>query len=190
MDLEGEETYVWIGRYQPFHVGHRFILEESLNAFPNRHLLGISWADEAYTDQVRPDAKFSQLHDTFSPYERYEIIRLSIADLQRIRLIDVVPVPRNDLSGRRLAAFLPSSYVRCCTDKDEEDQAKAQRWRDRGERVAILRIDGEHTLTGTKLRQLLREGRDWKEFICVGAHDFFIAIDGPQRLMDVARKLS
>jgi nicotinamide mononucleotide adenylyltransferase len=178
--VEGSKPYVWLGRYQPIHNGHIEILMRSLSVFTASHLVGITWTENDPL-RNRPDAKFRESHNPFTVWERAVLAEFAISEIDAADRVRVITVPRADPHGERDSEFLPPHYVRCTTDKDDEDLAKSARWKSRNLDVAILNVADMAPMTSTSMRTAIRDGAPWQTFMPPATHEFFKEIDGPRR---------
>lgn len=105
------------------------------------------------------------------------------SDAESTRRVTVIAMPRADKSLGRSKEFLPPSYIRCTTNKDEEDGRNIGRWVALGEAYRILDLGGIMIPSSTTLRRALRRGEDWRTYIPKSCHAYFQDIDGPHRLL-------
>jgi nicotinamide mononucleotide adenylyltransferase len=185
----GETHAVWVGRNQPFHLGHLAILRESLRAFPAPHVLGLVCQRLIPTDRAE-EGKHAPAFNPFSPWERSTLATLALeaADLRdRVR---VIFVPRNEAGGDLLRSYLPERFFRCTTDKDDADVEKAAIWREQGYRVEILKIRDLRPVNSSQIRRAMLAGADWRPYLHPATHQYFEDIDGPARLREAALRVA
>jgi nicotinic acid mononucleotide adenylyltransferase len=178
---------VWVGRFQPTHLGHLQILTESLRVVHLPHVVVLPYDfravalphDNEYLvaaqNAYRPDA------NPLTVWERLRLMSLALSSLPDGDRVFPVAAPHHESRPGIVDEFFPANRLICVTDKDAFEGAKASYWRRRAEEVRVIPI-GRDVLTTTMVRRLIVEGADWRSFMPETAHSYFDAIDGPRRL--------
>lgn len=144
MTKNNGRIWVFLGRFQPFHIGHYSIVEKILAEY-ERLILVIGSAEKSGTDD-----------NPWTLQEREEIIRASTPlELQeRMDIVGLDDVPDDDIWGENLQVLLPSEVIFFTGNE----------WvRDICERHGIQTdwIDSyEIDISGTKIREMIRRGED------------------------------
>lgn len=173
---------VWIGRFQPFHIGHMDFLAGIADRFENKIFLGIIATQEAENSGTYGSVASAQNVAAKNPltiWERVELIRLSVQEEPFFQRLSVSGIPRPDINWAVTQSFYPPKRVLVFSDKDEFEDLKAKHWSERGERV--VRVPTSALASGSEFKQAMRDGKPWQPFLAKAAHDFFASIDGPER---------
>lgn len=187
-----DDVAVWTGRFQPAHEGHFAILKHSIMVLqlPHAAILTSYSGWESRTGEYGVMARVAY-DSARNPLTEWERVRLMLLGLEQHQLDDDVTVmvaPRHDLDWEHVSRFYPRRRLICLTDKDDFEQAKADLWTQRGERIYVFRnFRNELTLTTTKIRALVRSGADWRSFMPEASHAFFAEIGGPERVFGVSQ---
>jgi nicotinamide mononucleotide adenylyltransferase len=178
------ERYVaWVGRLQPFHVGHLSILRRSLETWDLPHVNGIVCHDYDLLDGNLP-AKHSRAYNPFTPWEQYAMIRLAVAALGLSDRIDTVFIPYLRVTQwGATRRYLPARFLMGTTNKDADDLAKVAVWGSLGWESAELDVADMQPVSASDVRRAVLAGRAWQDFIPDSTHDYFASIDGPARLL-------
>jgi len=183
-------TYaVWVGRVQPFHLGHLEILRRSLRSQECPHVNGIVCHDDAVLDDGSA-SKHTRCYNPFTPWERYIMVRTCLTELGFQSRVESVFIPYlwpSDWGRTKL--YLPDRFVMCTTNKDREDSAKVEAWDALGWRSLVIDMSDVDVLSSTTFRHAVLDGRDWREFVHESIHDYFASIDGPARFLRSAAEV-
>lgn len=139
------KTAVFLGRFQPFHIGHMSIVEKIFQQDFQRLLLIIGSADKSGTDE-----------NPWNVQEREEIIRASIP-LELQEKIDITPladVPDDDVWCENLKVLLPPE-VTLFTGNDWV-KSICERHGIQTDWIGAYYID----ISGTKIRDMIQKGED------------------------------
>lgn len=139
------KTAVFLGRFQPFHIGHMSIVDRIFQQDFKRLLLIIGSADKFGTDE-----------NPWNVQEREEIIRASIPlELQeKIDITSLADVPDDDVWCENLKSLLPSE-VTLFTGNDWVRDI-CERHEIQTDWIGAYDID----ISGTKIRDMIQKGED------------------------------
>jgi nicotinamide-nucleotide adenylyltransferase len=139
------KTAVFLGRFQPFHIGHMNIVEKIFSQDFDKLLLVIGSAEKSGTDE-----------NPWNLQEREEIIRASIPlELQeRIDIIWLADVPDDDEWCENLKVLLPSEITLFTGNEWVRDIC--QRHGITTDWIDSYDID----ISGTKIRDMIQKGED------------------------------
>lgn len=185
-DLAPGAVAVWTGRFQPPHVGHFAVLRSSVVVLPIPHVVVMvaqssEKSDGRYGELA--NAAYADARNPFTIEERLILMRQAVEAYRLTDQVSVVTAPRHDVNWEAVRQFYPPHRVICLTVKDDFEVAKAELWRSRGERVHIFDQFGPaDVLTTTEIRNRVTAGEPWQRFIVAACHDYFVSINGPQRL--------
>jgi nicotinamide-nucleotide adenylyltransferase len=139
------KTAVFLGRFQPFHIGHMSIVEKIFQNDFERLLLIIGSSEKSWTDE-----------NPWNVQEREEIIRASIPlEIQeKIDIASLADVPDDDVWCENLKVLVSPEVILFTGNE----------WvRDICERRGITTdwIDSyDIDISGTKIREMIRRGED------------------------------
>lgn len=163
-----------VGRFQPFHLGHRAVVAAIRRAHPEEELLlAIGSAQESYTPE-----------NPFSASERYEMIAAALAGARQDGCL-ALPLPDIDRHGVWVAHaedLLPG-FRRVHTNNPLTRHlferagyvVEAPAWVDRDR------------FEGRRVRGALAEGRGWEELVPPEVRAILVRLDAPRRLRDLVR---
>lgn len=139
------KTAVFLGRFQPFHIGHMSIVDKIFQNDFERLLLVIGSADKFGTDE-----------NPWNVQEREEIIRASIPlEIQeKIDIASLADVPDDDEWCENLKVILPSGIT--LFTGNEWVRGICERQGIRTDWIDSYDID----ISGTKIREMIQEGGD------------------------------
>lgn len=179
----------WVGRLQPFHVGHLAILQRSLETWDLPHVNGIVCHDYDLLGEDLP-AKHARAYNPFTPWEQYAMIRLSLTSLGLAHRVDTVFIPYLRVAQWSVTRrYLPERFLMGTTNKDADDLAKVAVWEALRWESAVLDVADMHPISASDVRRAVLLGRDWQEFIPGSVHEYFASIDGPARLLRSASEV-
>ncbi len=161
---------LFIGRFQPFHLGHlhalMYILSKSREV-----VIGIGSSQEAYTPK-----------NPFSAGERYEMIRLV---LKRRNLLDrcmIVYIP--DSGGRHLNwGQIVKQHVPHGIDiAYSNDPITVKLLEEAGFKVRNIPFKNRRVLNATYIRTLMAKGLKWEKYVPEEVASYIKAIHGVERV--------
>lgn len=140
-----------VGRFQPFHHGHLALVKHAID----RHgsvVVAIGSADASHTAE-----------NPFTAGERYEMVREALREaalLDRASIVTVPDVNRNPLWVAHVQAYCPPFDVVLTNNA-----LPSQLFRDAGVKVEGFPLLDRAALEGTRLRESLRTGGDWRRHV-------------------------
>ncbi|MCB9807211.1 adenylyltransferase/cytidyltransferase family protein [Candidatus Peribacteria bacterium] len=144
------KTAVFLGRFQPFHIGHMSIVEKIFHNDFERLLLIIGSADKSGTDENPWDVQ-----------EREKIIRASIPlELQeKIDITSLADVPDDDVWCKNLKTLLPSEVT--LFTGNEWVRSICERHEIQTDWIDSYDVD----ISGTRIRELIKKGEDVSQWV-------------------------
>lgn len=140
-----------VGRFQPFHHGHLALVRHAVE----RHasvVVAIGSAEQSHTPA-----------NPFTAGERYEMVREALREaglLDRASIVTVPDVNRNPLWVAHVRAWCPPFDVVLTNNA-----LPAQLFEDAGIKVESFPLVDRGELEGTRLREALRTGGDWRSHV-------------------------
>lgn len=170
-NLRKRSKALFIGRFQPFHKGHLFMLRRILKEF-DEVIIGIGSAQYSHTDQ-----------NPFTAGERFSMIT-AVLKKEGIRECHIVPI--EDLGIHSL--WVP--YVRTLVpDFDAvvtNDPLTIRLFREAGHKVKEFPLERRIEFSGTEIRRRILAGEDWRELVPAEVSKIVEEIGGVSRIKDLA----
>lgn len=161
----------FIGRFQPFHLGHRRFLEAIADEVDSI-IVGVGSAQASHT-----------VENPFTAGERVSLIHRSIVDLEPT----TYTIPIEDID--RYAVWV--SHVRAmCPPFDVvfSNNPLVQRlFREAGYEIQGVQLVNRDDYRGTAIREKMITGEPWRELVPDPVADGITAIDGVARLTRLSR---
>jgi nicotinamide-nucleotide adenylyltransferase len=163
---------LFVGRFQPLHLGHVSIIEKALEQVEEL-VIGIGSAECSYTTK-----------DPFTAGERIEMILRASEELGWNRKI--IPIPIRDVN--RYSIWV-SHVVSLCPDFDivfSNNPLTVRLFKDAGYKVRSTKlVDREH-FSGTSIREIMLEDGSWNDLVPGSTYDLIIGIGGLRRIKEIS----
>jgi nicotinamide-nucleotide adenylyltransferase len=165
---------LYVGRFQPFHLGHLKAIQEVLNE-----------AEEVAI--VIGSAQYSHnLSDPFTAGERLVMIRRALkeaeVDSSRVWIVPVPDVHLHMLWVSALEGYTPSFNV-----VYSNEPLTRRLFTEAGYKVKGLRFYQRKVYTSTLIREKMLKDKSWASLVPESVAKFIIEIDGVNRLRDLNR---
>jgi nicotinamide-nucleotide adenylyltransferase len=165
---------LFVGRFQPFHLGHLAVLRELRALRPESPLLvGVGTAQSSHTPE--------------NPFTAGERIEMVLRAVEEARLEGILPVPLLDIDRHSLwVRYLVSLLPRFETVYTNNPLTRLL-FETEGYAVAApTLVDREH-LEGTRIRAEMVAGDAWTARVPPAVREYLESIRGPERLRVLAR---
>ncbi len=160
----------YIGRYQPFHNGHRYMVEEIADEV-DEVVLGIGSAGDSHSTR-----------NPFTAGERVMMVTKAIQDLD----VTTYVVPIEDLDRNSVWV----SHVRSMSPRFDvaysNNPLVIRLFEEAGVEVRQSPMFRRDVLEGTELRERMIEGDDWEALVPAVVADVLDEIDGVERIRRIA----
>ena len=160
----------YIGRYQPFHHGHRHMIEE-IAAEVDELVLGIGSAGDSHTTR-----------NPFTAGERVMMVTKAVEDLD----VTTYVVPIEDLDRNSVWV----SHVQSMTPRFDvaysNNPLVVRLFEEAGVEVRQSPMFRRDVLEGTELRERMIRGRDWTDLVPDAVVDVIREVDGVKRIRRIA----
>jgi nicotinamide-nucleotide adenylyltransferase len=163
---------LYVGRFQPFHLGHLSVVKQILNG-----------VDELVI--VIGSAQYS--HDLDNPFtagERLVMIRKALEeaklDCQRLWIVPVPDVHLHMMWVSALEGYTPEFDV-----VFSNEPLTRRLFREAGYKIKAIKFYDRKVFSSTQIRQKILEGGSWKKLVPKSVADFIEEIDGITRLRDL-----
>ncbi|MWV63348.1 nicotinamide-nucleotide adenylyltransferase [Halorubrum sp. JWXQ-INN 858] len=160
----------YIGRYQPFHNGHRYMVEEIADEV-DEVVLGIGSAGDSHSTR-----------NPFTAGERVMMVTKAIQDLD----VTTYVVPIEDLDRNSVWV----SHVRSMSPRFDvaysNNPLVIRLFEEAGVEVRQSPMFRRDVLEGTELRERMIEGDDWEALVPAVVADVIDEIDGVERIRRIA----
>ena len=159
-----------IGRFQPFHLGH-------LDAV----LFGLSRAENLFIG-IGSSNKSSEMKNPFSAEERREMIVLSIEPsiTDRIKIFDIPDVGAHEKWTFEIDQTVPKYDVVFTND----EFTKTLFGKRKIDVIPVVLKDREK-FSGTNIRNLIIEDKDWRDLVPQGTRNVLDNINAKERLKNL-----
>ncbi len=156
-----------VGRFQPFHLGHLAALKFAL-CYVDKLWLGLGSSN-------RPISK----QNPFSTKEREIMIRNSLDDdtNAKISIYDIPDFENHKQWIREIDAIVPNFEIIF-----SNDPLTRHLYADRNVRVVDIPFLDRDILSGTHIRDLVRENKRWEHLVPDGTKNFLIQNSASRRL--------
>ena len=159
-----------IGRFQPFHLGH-------LDAV----LFGLSRAENLFIC-IGSSNKSNERKNPFSAEERREMIVTSIEPsiADRIKIFDVPDVGDHEKWTFEIDKTVPKYDIVFTNDEFTRTLFEKRKIR-----VVSVVLKDREKFSGTNIRNLITEGKDWRDLVPQGTRNVLDNINAKERLQNL-----
>lgn len=161
-----------VGRFQPFHLGHLEIIKEILKS-ESSIIIGIGSAQYSHTSK-----------DPFTAGERHLMISSS---LEANGIFNYYLVPIEDVNSNPLWV----AHVEALTPKFESvytnNPLVSRLFYEAGYKVKSVPMINRKDWSGTKIREKILTGDDWRKDVPTEVSKIIDEIDGVNRIRDLAK---
>ena len=159
-----------IGRFQPFHKGHLSAVNFGLSKVENLWI-GIGSSNKSYEKK-----------DPFTADERKEMITSSL-DSESLKRIKVFYVP--DIGDHERWTYHVDSIVPKYDVVFSNDDFTLSLYKKRGIQVTEVPLLQRDMISGTKIRELILQGKDWSSLVPEGTKNVLLKINAKDRLLKI-----
>lgn len=165
---------LYVGRFQPFHLGHLEAIKDVLNEVEE---IVIVIGSAQYSHNIQ---------NPFTAGERLVMIRRALreAKVDYSRLW-IVPVP--DVHLHMLWVSALEGYTPCFNIVYSNEPLTCRLFTEAGYKVKSIRFFQRKLFTSTLVREKMLKGDNWMKLVPRTVADFINEIDGVSRLRDLAR---
>ena len=165
---------LYVGRFQPFHLGHLEAIQDVLKEIDE---LAIVIGSAQYSHNI---------NNPFTAGERLVMIRQALqeADVDSSRLW-IVPVP--DVHLHMLWVSALEGYTPKFNVVYSNEPLTRRLFMEAGYKVNSIRFFQRKVYTSTLVREKMLAGESWTKLVPQSVADFINEIDGVNRLRDLAR---
>lgn len=161
---------LYIGRFQPFHLGHLDAIKFALSQVENL-CIGIGSSN-----------KSNEKKNPFTADERKEMIVSSLDDVTKKR-IQICYIP--DIGDHEKWTYHVDSIVPKYDVVFSNDDFTQTLYQKRGIKVIPVPLKERENLSGTNIREKIAMGKSWEEFVPEGAKKVLLKIDAERRLSKI-----
>ncbi|MHC1589089.1 MAG: nicotinamide-nucleotide adenylyltransferase [Methermicoccaceae archaeon] len=165
------ERAFYIGRFQPYHLGHHIVIEE-LSSEIDELVIGVGSAQRSHT-----------ITDPFTAGERVVMISKALSGLGiPFYVIPIEDVEYNSLWTAHVRARVPSFSV-----VYSNNSLVARLFEEAGVEVRALPLFRRDVYSGTEIRRRMLSGENWEELVPECVSQLIHEIDGVGRIQKVAQ---
>lgn len=166
-------TGIYVGRFQPFHLGHLYAVRHALKEV--RRLIIVIGSSQRSYEPRHP----------FTLGERMEMIRLATeeAHIPPSRFI-MVPVPDVEIHPTwvSLVEYSCPSFDMAFTN----EPLTTRLLKEAGYRVVAVPLQERNDLSGTSIRERMSRGMPWEHLVPRSVASYIKKVHGPERIREIA----
>ena len=164
----------FIGRFQPYHLGHHEVIKNIINEV-DELIIGIGSAQESHT-----------LENPFTAGERVLMIVRALEELKINKRVYVIPLEdiyRNSLWVSHVCSMVPPFDV-----VYTNNPLVYRLFKEAGFKVKSTKMYNRKEYQGTEIRRKMLEGDDWEKYVPKAVAEVIKEIDGISRIREIAAK--
>lgn len=171
-NCKGKMRALYIGRFQPYHLGHHAVLKEMA-----------SEADEVIIC-IGSAQRSHELDDPFTAGERYLMISKSLRDdgIFNFYIVPVLDVNRNAVWVSHVESLIPPVDVVFA-----HNPLIGRLFKERGYKVRVPLLFNREECSGSEIRRRILKNENWESLVPKAVVDVITEIDGITRMEDLAR---
>jgi len=166
-------TGLYVGRFQPFHLGHLFAVRYALKR-ANNLIIAIGSSQKSH-----------ELRHPFTLGERIEMIRLAAREA-RIPASKFIIVPIPDVEIHPTWVSLVEYSCPSFEIAFSNDPLTIRLLKEAGYRVEKVELQRRNELSGTAIRENMLKGRPWAQSVPISVYSFIKRIRGEERIRQIA----
>lgn len=159
-----------IGRFQPFHLGHLSAVKFALSKVENLWI-GIGSSNKSH-----------EKRNPFTADERKEMI-LSSLDPENAKKIQVYYVP--DTGDHEKWTYHVDSIMPKYNVVFSNDDFTLSLYKKRGVKTILVPLLQRETVSGTNIRKMIAEDKDWSNLVPQGTKNVLLRINAKERLSKI-----
>ena len=167
---------LFIGRFQPFHLGHLATIKFALKSV-GQLVIVVGSADKSH-----------ELRNPFTAGERIEMIKSSLDTDNEIEISRILIIPVPDINVHALWA----SQINLLVPKYEivfsNDPLTSILFRERGTRVVGARLYNRKLFSATEIRSRIVRDASWKRLVTTGTLRVINEIEGIKRIKAISAR--
>jgi len=163
---------LYVGRFQPFHLGHLKAIKDIVGK-AEELVIAIGSAQYGY-DSVNP----------FTGGERLTMVRLALneAKVDPAKYL-IVPIP--DLHRPLVWVSWVVSMVGYFDVVFSNEPVTVRAFREKGYRVESIRLYRQESYSGSEIRRRIREDEEWRDLVPKSVASYIESLDGVARVKDL-----
>jgi nicotinamide-nucleotide adenylyltransferase len=178
------------GRFQPLHIGHlHYILKGLKNC--EKLIIGITNSDptQIQFEESEPNRNLES-YNPFTFFERLTMVTSALVNDEGVQSSRFFVVPFPIHNANRWKYYLPDNAVHYISLTTEWDRTKLFRMREIGFKAIEIGRERYKGISGTEIRQLMIEGKDWKSLVPKSVAEIIDNFNGEKRVQELAQKES
>lgn len=161
---------LFIGRFQPFHLGHLEAVQFALSHVENL------WVG------IGSSNKSNEKRNPFSAEERKEMILSSLEStmLKRIKIFYIPDIYDHEKWTYHVDSIVPKYDI-----VFSNDDFTLTLYQKRGIKTMKVSLKEREKFSGTYIREMIATGKNWKELVSEGTKNVLLKIDAERRLAKI-----
>ena len=165
----------FIGRFQPYHLGHHEIVKEIVYEV-DELIIGIGSAQESHT-----------LENPFTAGERILMVYKALDEIdpdlrKRVYVIPLEDIYRNALWVSHVISMVPPFDI-----VFSNNPLVIRLFKEAGFKVRRTKLYNRQLLQGKEIRKLMIEGGNWEKYVPKSVAEVIKEIGGVERVKDIAK---
>ncbi len=161
---------LFIGRFQPFHLGHVEAVK-----------FGLSYVENLWI-AIGSSNKSNEKRNPFSADERKEMIQSSL-DSTTLKRVQIYYIP--DIDDHEKWTYHVDSIVPKYDLVFSNDDFTITLYQKRGIKTMKVPLKEREKFSGTNIREMITMGTNWQEFVPEGTKNVLLKIDAERRLSKI-----
>lgn len=165
----------FIGRFQPYHLGHHEIVREIINEV-DELIIGIGSAQESHT-----------LENPFTAGERILMVSKALDEIdpelrKRVYIIPLEDIYRNALWVSHVVSMVPPFDV-----VFSNNPLVVRLFKEAGFEVRKTKLYNREFLQGREIRKMMIEGDSWEKYVPKSVAKVIKEVGGVERIREIAK---
>lgn len=162
---------LFIGRFQPFHMGHMHVIKQNVKRFSLLYI-GIGSSQYSHTCE-----------NPFSFDEREAMIKIALDD-EKIRNYSIVAIPdiHNPPKWVEHITSIINDFTEILTNNDDT----VALFRQKGFTIHKTGLYQKHRYSGEEIRKRMRSNKPWEHLVHPKVYTYLCSIDAEQRLRSIS----